>query len=141
MLSIEHDAERIARWGDHLAEVLLSGGRVFVAGDSGSVAHALHAETAPVAEHGRQGDLLLVLSPGDAGPGVVEAARAARRLGIRVWALTGPPPNQLHDICHENVAVRLGSPAIVEEIHLTLIHMLSTAVDLAVKHRQMPRAG
>jgi D-sedoheptulose 7-phosphate isomerase len=36
------EAPRLARWGEHLAEVLVSGGRLLVAGNGGSAAEAQH---------------------------------------------------------------------------------------------------
>jgi len=40
--SIEHELPRIERWGDQLADVLLAGGRLLVAGNGGSAAEAQH---------------------------------------------------------------------------------------------------
>jgi D-sedoheptulose 7-phosphate isomerase len=39
---LEHELPRIERWGDELAEVLLGGGRLLVAGNGGSAAEAQH---------------------------------------------------------------------------------------------------
>lgn len=36
------DVERIDRWGAHVAEVLITGGRLLAAGNGGSAAHAQH---------------------------------------------------------------------------------------------------
>jgi D-sedoheptulose 7-phosphate isomerase len=40
--SLEHELPRIERWGDRLADVLLAGGRLLVAGNGGSAAEAQH---------------------------------------------------------------------------------------------------
>jgi D-sedoheptulose 7-phosphate isomerase len=174
LLSMEKEAERISAWGEHMAEVLLGGGRLLAAGNGGSAAQAqhltaelvgryreerpafsaiaLHAETSSltaiandygyedvfarqVKAHGRKGDVLLLLSTSGASPNLLAAARAARQLGIETWALTGPPPNKLHSLCSDAIAVRYGSAATVQEIHLVAIHMLCAAVDAAAKRR------
>jgi phosphoheptose isomerase len=84
-----------------------------------------------VRAHGREGDFLLLLSTSGESPNLVEAARAARCLGLRVWALTGQAPNSLAEAADEAVAVA-GSTAAVQEAHLVAIHLLCAAVDRAV---------
>ena len=174
LLSVEAEAERIQHWGERLAQVLLSGGRLLAAGDGGSAAQAqhltaelvgryreerpalsaiaLHAETSAltaiandygyeesfarqVRAHGRSGDVLLAFSSSGASPNLLAAVRAARSLCLETWALTGPPPNKLHSLCSEAIAVRQGAPATVQEIHLVIVHMLCNAVDATVKRR------
>jgi D-sedoheptulose 7-phosphate isomerase len=84
-----------------------------------------------VRAHGRSGDYLLALSTSGESCNLVEAAAAARRLGMRCWALTGPLPNSLERACEGAVAVS-GPTAIVQEAHLVAIHLLCSAVDAAV---------
>ncbi len=40
--TLEADAERLARWGEHVADVTLAGGRLLAAGNGGSAAQAQH---------------------------------------------------------------------------------------------------
>lgn len=86
-----------------------------------------------VRAHGRAGDVLLCLSTSGASKNVLAAARAAARLGLGTWALTGPAPNPLAATCAEAVTVDAPSTATVQEVHLAAIHMLCAAVDEAVR--------
>jgi D-sedoheptulose 7-phosphate isomerase len=81
-----------------------------------------------VRAHGRPGDVLVCLSTS----GGSAAARAAQEHGILAWALTGPAPNPLADLCDETVAVPADDTATVQEVHLALIHMLCDAVEEAL---------
>ena len=90
-----------------------------------------------VRAHGRPGDFLLALSTSGESPNLVRAAGAARSLGVRTWALTGPAPNSLARACEEAVAFS-GPTAVVQEAHLVAIHLICAAVDAAVL-RQLER--
>jgi phosphoheptose isomerase len=93
-----------------------------------------------VRAHGRPGDFLLLLSTSGESVNLLEAARSARSLGLRVWALTGPAPNALGESADEAVSVG-GSTAVVQEAHLVAIHLVCEAVDGAVMaaQPQLPR--
>jgi phosphoheptose isomerase len=121
---------------------------------------ALHAETSSVtaiandygydevfarqvAAHGRPGDVLVLLSTSGNSPSCVAAAVRARELGLAVWAMTGPRPNPLADVCDRVLAVggagsggagSAGSvrTATVQEVHLVAVHVLCAAVDTAL---------
>lgn len=74
------------------------------------------------------GDVLLLLSTSGRSANLLRCAAEARRAGITVWALTGPSPNPLHEHADGAIAVP-GSVPVVQELHLTLIHLLCAAVD------------
>ena len=110
---------------------------------------ALHAETSSltaigndfgpaeafarqVAAHGRPGDTLLVLSASGRSENVLAAASRARSLGIRVWAMTGPPPNPLASMADDAICVAAPDTATVQEVHLVAIHALCDALDAEV---------
>lgn len=82
-----------------------------------------------VAAHGRPGDVVLLLSTSGRSPNVLRAAERAAGLGIRTWALTGPAPNPLATGCDEAVAVDAPTTAVVQAVHLVLVHALCAAVD------------
>ncbi|ETK31515.1 D-sedoheptulose-7-phosphate isomerase [Microbispora sp. ATCC PTA-5024] len=84
-----------------------------------------------VRAHGRPGDVLMCLSTSGSSPNVTEAAEAARECGLTTWALTGPAPNPLADLCDESIAVPAGDTATVQEVHLTVIHMLCDVIEKA----------
>jgi D-sedoheptulose 7-phosphate isomerase len=155
-------------WGEQLAGVLLSGGRLLAAGNGGSAAQAQHltaelvgryradrrpfsaicltAETSSltaigndypanelfarqVEAHGRPGDILVLLSTSGTSPNVVEAARRGTKLGLTVWAFTGPRPNPLATLAHESLSVEAPWTATVQELHLVGLHVLCGALD------------
>lgn len=82
-----------------------------------------------VQAHGRAGDVLVLLSTSGRSPNVVVAARRARTLGVRVFALTGPLPNPLAAVADEVLAAESTSPATVQELHLVGVHLLCAAFD------------
>lgn len=94
-----------------------------------------------VAAHGRRGDVLMAISTSGASPNVLAAARTAARLGMTVWALTGPRPNLLAEVADDAVAVRADATATIQEVHGTLIHALCATVDREVLGRWNGGAG
>jgi D-sedoheptulose 7-phosphate isomerase len=110
---------------------------------------ALHAETSSltaigndfgadeafarqVAAHGRPGDTLLLLSASGRSGNVLAAARRARSLGIRVWAMTGAAPNPLAGCADDALCVAAPDTATVQEVHLVAIHALCAALDAEI---------
>lgn len=107
---------------------------------------ALHAETSSltaigndygpeavfarqVDAHGRRGDILIALSTSGTSPNVVAAARRARAIGMRTLALTGAHPSPLAGACDGCLEVRVDRTAVVQEVHLVLLHLLCEVVD------------
>jgi D-sedoheptulose 7-phosphate isomerase len=85
-----------------------------------------------VAAHGRAGDVLILLSTSGASANLRVAATEARRLGMTVWALTGPAPNPLAVAADEALCVDAAVAATVQELHLVAVHMLCESFDRAV---------
>lgn len=85
-----------------------------------------------VQAHGRDGDVLILLSTSGSSPNVVAAAKAAHEVGVTTWALTGPAPNSLAALCDDAIAVEAPSAATVQEVHLALVHALCAAFDEAL---------
>ncbi len=85
-----------------------------------------------VEAHGRQGDVLLLLSTSGKSPNLLAAARRARRLGLRTLALTGPAPNPLARVADEAVCIDHEKAAIVQEVQLVAIHLICAAFDAAI---------
>ncbi|MGW1428643.1 D-sedoheptulose-7-phosphate isomerase [Streptomyces sp. NPDC002431] len=79
--------------------------------------------------HGRPGDVLMLLSTSGASANLLSAAAAATRIGMSVWALTGPAPNPLADGSHEALCVEADTSATVQELHLVAVHMICEAFD------------
>lgn len=81
---------------------------------------------------GRSGDLLLAISTSGQSPNVVAAARAARALGMGIIALSGKDGGALAlALGGEDTEIRVPSDrtARIQEIHLTIIHMLCDWID------------
>jgi D-sedoheptulose 7-phosphate isomerase len=82
--------------------------------------------------HGRRGDVLVVLSTSGRSPNVVAAAERGRRRGLHTWALTGPRPNPVADVCDEVLVIDAPAAATVQELHLVAIHLICEAFDAAL---------
>ena len=93
-----------------------------------------------VRAHGRQGDILIALSTSGASPNVLRAVDAARDVGLRTWALTGPQPNPLATVADEALAIDLAETPTVQELHLLAIHLLCEAFDAALAAPSRARA-
>jgi D-sedoheptulose 7-phosphate isomerase len=110
---------------------------------------ALHAETSSltaigndygareafarqVAAHGRDGDIVLLLSASGRSPNVLAAAERARALGLTVLAMTGPAPNPLAALADDAICVAGAGTAVVQEVHLIAIHALCEALDARI---------
>ncbi|MFD1830668.1 SIS domain-containing protein [Streptomyces desertarenae] len=86
-----------------------------------------------VRAHGREGDVLMLLSTSGASANLLSAAEAGREAGMAVWALTGPAPNPLAAGSDEALCVRAASTATVQELHLVAVHMVCAAFDAALE--------
>jgi D-sedoheptulose 7-phosphate isomerase len=82
--------------------------------------------------HGRPGDILMVLSTSGRSPNLLAAVRAARETGLHTWAMTGPAPNPLADLCEEAVACSSEDSQVVQELHLVSVHVMCEHVDRAL---------
>ncbi|TDC85345.1 SIS domain-containing protein [Micromonospora sp. KC606] len=113
---------------------------------------ALHAETSAVTAigndygydevfarqvraHGRQGDILLLMSTSGASANLLRAVDTARDVGVRCWAFTGPAPNPLAEVCDDVLAVPSPDSQVVQELHLVSTHVLCEYVE-----RELPAA-
>ena len=81
---------------------------------------------------GRQGDVLLAISTSGRSPNVVAAAQTARALGVTVVALTGADAGPLGLEADEVLAVPDGDTARVQEVHLTVLHVLCDEIERAL---------
>jgi len=80
--------------------------------------------------HGRTGDVLLAISTSGTSRNVVAAAQSARRLGLRVIALTGRAGTPLTDLADVAIVTPAGRYADrVQELHIKVIHILIELVE------------
>jgi D-sedoheptulose 7-phosphate isomerase len=83
--------------------------------------------------HGRTGDVLLAISTSGKSLSVLNAARVASKIGMRVIGLTGQPGSDLAslcDVCIEAPAGRFADR--VQEMHIKIIHILIELVERAL---------
>ncbi|MEU4717877.1 SIS domain-containing protein [Micromonospora purpureochromogenes] len=120
---------------------------------------ALHAETSSltaigndygydevfarqVRAHGRENDILLLMSTSGTSTNLLRAVEAAREVRVRCWAFTGPAPNPLAEVCDDVLAVPSPDSQVVQELHLVSLHLLCEYVDEALPLvRQLPRTA
>ncbi|MEH1058743.1 SIS domain-containing protein [Micromonospora sp. CPCC 206171] len=120
---------------------------------------ALHAETSAltaigndygydevfarqVRAHGRENDILLLMSTSGTSTNLLRAVEAAREVGVRCWAFTGPAPNPLAEVCDDVLAVPSPDSQVVQELHLVSLHLLCEYVDEALPLvRRLPRTA
>lgn len=78
---------------------------------------------------GQSGDVLIALSTSGESENVIQAARAARRQGVAVIAVTGAAPCRLHQLADIAVCVASPQTPLVQEIHMVLLHLLCDLVE------------
>jgi D-sedoheptulose 7-phosphate isomerase len=93
---------------------------------------AAEAYARQVAAHGRDGDIVLLLSASGRSQNVLAAAERARAIGLTVWAMTGPAPNPLAALADDAICVPGVDCAVVQEVHLVAIHALCGALDAEI---------
>jgi phosphoheptose isomerase len=94
-----------------------------------------HAFARQVTAHGREGDVLVLLTTSGRSPNLVAAAKAGRAAGMTVWALTGPVPNPVADLADEVLAIDVPSTTAVQEAHLVAVHAVCAALE---RHLALP---
>ena len=77
---------------------------------------------------GRPGDLLIAISGSGNSPNILEAVRAAHKLDMRTWGVTGFDGGQLLSLAHRCVHVPCQDMGQVEAAHGILFHWLIGAV-------------
>jgi D-sedoheptulose 7-phosphate isomerase len=79
---------------------------------------------------GKRGDILFAISTSGKSPNVLKAVEAARRLELKVIALTGGTGGPLGQMADRQLNVALGknSPRI-QEVHIQIIHLLVDLMD------------
>ncbi|WP_439691528.1 D-sedoheptulose-7-phosphate isomerase [Curtobacterium sp. SP.BCo] len=85
-----------------------------------------------VSAHARAGDVLVLLSTSGRSPNLLRAAQAARAVGARTIAMTGPRPNPLAELVDDAVCID-GPAANVQEAQLVLVHALCRAMEPALR--------
>jgi len=77
----------------------------------------------PVESYGRAGDLAVAISCSGNSPNVVRACEAARRIGIKVVALTGFSGGKIGAMADLHVHVASENYGLIEDLHLSCGHV------------------
>ncbi|WP_144711930.1 SIS domain-containing protein [Curtobacterium pusillum] len=85
-----------------------------------------------VSAHARAGDVVVLLSTSGKSPNLLRAAEAARAVGARAIAMTGPRPNPLAEAVDDAICID-GPSANVQEAQLVLVHALCRAMEPALR--------
>jgi D-sedoheptulose 7-phosphate isomerase len=82
--------------------------------------------------HGRPGDCLVALSTSGTSKNILQAARTAQSLGVKVIVLTGRPSPELEALSHVTICTPAGQYADrVQELHIKVLHIL---IELIERH-------
>jgi D-sedoheptulose 7-phosphate isomerase len=85
-----------------------------------------------VEAHGRNGDVLVLISTSGSSPNVLVAARTAAARGLRTVGLTGRDGGELARLVDVPLNVPAASTARVQEVHATILHVLCDLVEQAL---------
>jgi phosphoheptose isomerase len=81
---------------------------------------------------GRRGDVAIAISTSGRSPNILAAVEAARELGIAVVGLTGGKGAAFAALCDACVVVPSTNTARIQEIHITVGHLICEVVDARV---------
>ena len=87
--------------------------------------------------HGRVGDVAVALSTSGNSPNVLAGVEAARERGLRTVGLTGRGGGKLAGMVDVPVVVPCDSTPRIQEMHITVVHLICALVDEAL----FPRGG
>jgi phosphoheptose isomerase len=93
-----------------------------------------------VQAHARSGDIVMLLSGSGRSRNLLLAAEAARDAGATSWAMTGPGPNPLVELCDDAVTLP-GGCGHVQEGQLLALHALCCGFEEQVRILDAARAA
>jgi glycosyltransferase involved in cell wall biosynthesis/phosphoheptose isomerase len=79
--------------------------------------------------HSRDGDVVVAFVGGGRSEPLIAALRAARRLGLTTFVLTGEDPGQAGGLADEVLSLPATSRHVLQELQLVTVHLLSAAVE------------
>lgn len=83
-----------------------------------------------VEAHGRKGDVLLAITTSGTSRNIVKAAEVARRMGVKVVALTGRDETPITELADVSIVTPAGRWADrVQELHIKCIHILIELIE------------
>jgi D-sedoheptulose 7-phosphate isomerase len=91
-----------------------------------------HVFARQVEAYARPGSVLVAISTSGPSPNVVAAAEAARRLRVRIIALTGATGGALEELADCLLSVPATDTAIVQQVHIVLYHYICNQIETAL---------
>ena len=91
-----------------------------------------------VAGLGRPGDVLLAISTSGNSPNIVRAVEEARRRGLHTLGLLGKDGGRLKEIVHIALVVPSSNTQRIQEVHITVGHILCGALERRVLRPSLP---
>ena len=88
--------------------------------------------TRQIEAFGRRGDVLLAISTSGRSTNVLAAARTARDAGLRTIGLTGEDGGDMGAACDLVIRAPSAVTAIIQQLHITLAHILCAKVERAL---------
>ena len=95
-----------------------------------------HTLSHPLVSYGRPGDLAIAISCSGNSPNVVHACRAAKDGGLRLACLTGFAGGRIAEGADLHVNVPSENYGLIEDLHLSIGHMVSQALKTRIAEAQ-----
>jgi len=78
---------------------------------------------------GNKGDVAIGLSTSGNSPNILNALKSAKEKGITTIGLSGKDGGKMHDLCDTIIIVPSNTTARIQEMHITLGHLLCGAIE------------
>jgi D-sedoheptulose 7-phosphate isomerase len=85
-----------------------------------------------VLAHGRPGDVLIGITTSGTSRNIIEAAEAARELGVKVIGLTGKTGGSLAPLCNLCLCVPSTKTPRIQEMHILIGHLICQLAEAAL---------
>ncbi len=82
------------------------------------------------------GDVVVGISTSGGAQNVVRGIKAAKARGAETWALTGASGGRLREVADRSIVVPSDVTARIQEMHITIIHVVCTMLDESIAARR-----
>ena len=88
----------------------------------------------------KKNDILFLFSVSGSSPNLIEAIKAAKKIGVKVVSLTGFNGGKLSRLSDFNLNFPIANYGIVEDCHITIMHYLSQYLrNLEIKNKNFEK--
>ncbi len=92
-----------------------------------------HVFSRQVQALGKKGDVLVAISTSGNSANVLEAAKAAKKLGLKTICFTGASGGKLSSICDVAIKAPSSRTCRIQEVHAAVIHAICFSVESSLK--------